>query len=156
MKQPSKAKIIVVTGVESTGKTTLTKSLAEHFEEPYVLETAREYLEEKKGEYSYEDLEKIARLHLNAIEAELKNAKKYLFVDTAFLVLKIWSEEKYGKCSRFILNTIAQFDVAVYILCNTDIDWQEDKRSNCHLFYFLGIAFQYNHFSENGSFYKPY
>ena len=58
----SRVKIIVVTGVESSGKTTLTQALAEQYNEPWLDETAREYLADRNGNYTFEDIEKIAQL----------------------------------------------------------------------------------------------
>lgn len=116
-------KIIVITGVESTGKTTLAKSLASELEQAYIPEYARQYLEKRGGEYKFEDLEEIARLQLSAIE---NTSSEYIIVDTALIVLKIWSEEKYGKCSRYILNELANFEPTAYLLCDIDIAWEAD------------------------------
>ncbi len=38
-------RIIVITGAESTGKSTLAENLAGHFSVPYIPEIAREYIE---------------------------------------------------------------------------------------------------------------
>ena len=119
----AKQKIIVVTGVESTGKSTLAKSLANKLEVAYVPEYARQYLENRKGVYEYSDLEEIAKLQLTAIE---NTSSEFVIIDTAFLVLKIWSEEKFGKCSRFILNELAVFKPAAYLLCALDVPWEND------------------------------
>ncbi len=127
MNEISEVKIIVVTGVESTGKSTLVQDLAEYYSAPCVLETAREYLEDRNGAYEYEDIEAIARQQLNNILVGKKKATKYLFVDTAFFVLKIWSEEKYDTCSKWILDQLADFKPAAYILCDIDIPWEKDS-----------------------------
>ncbi len=116
-------KIIVVTGVESTGKSTLATTLASQMDQAYIPEYARQYLENRNGNYTYHDLEEIARLQLMAIE---NASSEYVIVDTAFLVLKIWSEEKYGKCARFILNALSSFKPALYLLCDIDIPWEND------------------------------
>ena len=49
-------KKIVVIGPESTGKSTLCKNLAAHYNTLWVPEYAREYLEKNGTEYTYEDL----------------------------------------------------------------------------------------------------
>ena len=41
----SKPKIIVITGAESTGKSTLTEALSKHFNAPFIPEIARDYVE---------------------------------------------------------------------------------------------------------------
>ncbi len=57
----SKTKIIVITGAESTGKSTLTEALAKHFNVPYIPEIAREYIEKLPHKYNYRDVEIIAK-----------------------------------------------------------------------------------------------
>jgi nicotinamide riboside kinase len=52
---------IVVIGPESTGKSTLCKKLAAHYNSLWVPEYAREYLEKKGTEYNYENLLDIAK-----------------------------------------------------------------------------------------------
>lgn len=120
-------KIIVVTGVESTGKTSLVKELAAYYDEPYVLEVARQYLEEREGRYAYDDLEEIAKRQSSNIQLAKAQASKYVFVDTAFVVMKIWSEEKYGKCAKWILDRLASFEPSAYVLCDTDVAWEQDS-----------------------------
>lgn len=118
-------KIIVVTGVESTGKSTLAKSLASELEQAYVPEYARQYLLNRNNQYNYEDLEEIARLQLSAIQ---NASSEIVIVDTALIVLKIWSEAKYGKCSRYILNELAKFEPTAYLLCDIDLPWEADPQ----------------------------
>src|SRR6476620_1084080 len=59
-------KKIVVIGPESTGKSTLCKQLAEHFDTLWCPEYAREYLLTHGRDYAYDDLLTIAKgqLHL--------------------------------------------------------------------------------------------
>jgi nicotinamide riboside kinase len=54
-------KKIVVIGPESTGKSTLCKKLAAHYDSLWVPEYAREYLEKNGTEYNYENLLDIAK-----------------------------------------------------------------------------------------------
>ena len=63
---------IAITGPESSGKTTLCKSLSEHFETPYITEFSRTYLENKNASYKQDDLDKIAEGHLKLISNEEK------------------------------------------------------------------------------------
>jgi nicotinamide riboside kinase len=50
---------ILVTGPESSGKTTLALNLAWALDGVYVAEAARDYLEERKGDYNEADLPEI-------------------------------------------------------------------------------------------------
>jgi nicotinamide riboside kinase len=48
------AQQIILTGPESTGKTTLGVALAAHYTCPMLPESARAYLEMRSGKYEYE------------------------------------------------------------------------------------------------------
>jgi NadR type nicotinamide-nucleotide adenylyltransferase len=117
---------IVVTGPESTGKSTLTKQLADYYKEPFVAEIARDYIENLKRPYNFIDLKKIAVIQLKEEDAQLKKAKKYLFIDTDLIVLKIWSQYKYEKCDPFILQNLLQRSYNYYLLCDTNLPWVYD------------------------------
>ena len=86
---------VVINGPESTGKTTLTKQLAEYFNIEYVPEFARDYLQEKwdlkKEVCSKEDLLVIVKEQLN-LENELSSkANKVLLLDTNIITTVNWS-----------------------------------------------------------------
>lgn len=117
---------IVITGPESTGKSTLTKQLADYYKEPFVAEIARDYIENLKRPYNFTDLKKIATIQLKEEGAKLKKAKKYLFIDTDLIVLKIWSRHKYKKCDPFILQNLLKRSYNYYLLCDTNLPWVYD------------------------------
>ena len=117
-------KRFAVTGPESSGKTTLAIALAEQYAGIFMPEFARGYLEQKNGVYSREDLDRIAEKQL-ALWEEV-SAENLLFCDTEMLVLKIWSEFKYGRCSTFILEAFGNQQFEHYFLCRPDIEWEED------------------------------
>lgn len=119
-------KKIVVIGPESTGKSTLSKALAEQLNTVWVPEYARTYLEQKKQAYQFEDLYSIAKGQIESEDAEAIKAHQYLICDTDLYVVKVWSEHKYGKVDSFILETIAQRQYDAYILCDIDIPWNAD------------------------------
>ncbi len=132
---------IVITGAESCGKTTLANDLALHFDIPYVPEYAREYLEEiekKNRKYDFEDLTRIAQGQIsteNKLTTALKNHKNQILIcDTDLLTLKIWAEEKFGRCDAFILENIAQRHYDLYVLMSPEgIVWEYDpQRENPH------------------------
>lgn len=124
MKQDIKK--IVIIGPESTGKSTLSKQLAQELRTVWVQEYAREYLEQRDGKYTYEDLLQIAKGQIGQEEKLVSTAKEYLICDTDLYVLKVWSEHKYGKTHAFILEEIATRNYDAYILCNIDLDWAPD------------------------------
>ena len=123
--------VVVVTGPESCGKTTLAKQLADRLEAPLVNEAAREYLQNKDS-YQESDLLEIAKLQ-NAMEQKkiVLSAEK-LVCDTDLLVILIWSEFKYGSCDPWIRETLENYYNQKsfnrhYILCDPKIPWQKDR-----------------------------
>lgn len=117
---------ILLTGPESTGKTTLAKRLAEVYQTAWVPEYAREYLEKFRRSYTHLDLLYIAKGQQEREKKMSANAQEYLFFDTSFLNLKIWSYYKYEKCHPFIelFWNKAYFDLV--LLCGTEVPWEED------------------------------
>tara|TARA_B100000787_G_C16181975_1_gene292376 strand:- start:899 stop:1387 length:489 start_codon:yes stop_codon:yes gene_type:complete len=114
---------IIITGPESSGKTTLCEQLSNHFDIPCCKEYAREYLQKLAGDYNKDDLLKIAK-------GQLKAENKKQILDTDLITIKIWSEYKYGECDKWIVKKIEdqKKEKRFYILCNPDIKWQADNQ----------------------------
>ena len=129
--------IVVVTGPESCGKTTLAKQLADRLEAPLVNEAARDYLQNKDS-YQKSDLLKIAKLQSAMEQEKAALSADKLVCDTDLLVILIWSEVKYGRCDPWIRETFENcFNekslTRHYILCAPNIPWQKDRlRENPH------------------------
>ncbi|TGD81256.1 AAA family ATPase [Hymenobacter wooponensis] len=121
---------IALTGPESTGKTTLSRQLAEQYHTAWAPEYARQYLEERGPEYTLTDLEAIARGQLQAEEAAMQQAqqlgKPVVFLDTDLSVIKIWAEHAFGQCPEWILRQIAQHHYDLVLLLNVDLPWEPD------------------------------
>ena len=114
---------IAVTGPESSGKTTLCKSLSEHFKTPYIPEFSRTYLEKKNGYYNQSDIDKIAKEQLKIISIE---EKKIMIYDSDFIVLEIWSKYKFGNTTKLIDKLVKKNLFNLHILCTPDMPWEED------------------------------
>ena len=114
---------IIVTGPESSGKTTLCKALSEHYNLPFTKEFAREYLTDLGKNYLQEDLLKIA-------VGQLKSEQNTQLLDTDLITIKIWSEYKYGNCDKWILEQIEKqtLENRFYLLCKPDIPWEADPQ----------------------------
>jgi len=119
-------KKIVLTGPESTGKTTLAKQLALHYDAIWVPEFARDYLAQLNRPYEESDLLEIAKGQVHIEESCAKQAGELLICDTDLLVMKVWSEFKYGKCDPWILEQVQSRHYDVYLLCGIDIPWEQD------------------------------
>ena len=118
---------IIVTGPESSGKTTLCKALSEHYNLPFTKEFAREYLTDLGKNYLQEDLLEIAKGQLE--NEQLTNDNQQISLhDTDLITLKIWSDYKYGNCTNWILEQIKKQKVEnrFYLLCKPDLKWNYD------------------------------
>ena len=131
---------VVIIGPESTGKSSLCKLLAEHYNTEWCPEFARDYLLYHGKNYSYDDLETIAKGQIELEEkvalivqgapqnlADNQTAKKLLFVDTDMYVMKVWCEFVFGKCHPKILNHIVARKYDAYLLCKPDLPWVKDE-----------------------------
>jgi NadR type nicotinamide-nucleotide adenylyltransferase len=132
-------KKIVIIGPESTGKSTLCKQLAEHYETTWCPEYAREFLLSNGKNYDFDDLLTIAKGQL-ALEDEYTSAMEKnslpmledggslpLFIDTDMYVMKVWCEFVFEKCHPFVLHEIIKRKYDLYLLCNVDIPWVKDE-----------------------------
>src|SRR6187455_1191220 len=128
MEQKPLIKIAVI-GPESTGKSTLCELLAQHYNTQWCPEFAREFLLTHGTDYTYDDLQYIAKGQL-AMEDEYINTTKgspLLFIDTEMYVIKVWCEFVFGKCHRWVLDQIIERKYDLYLLCNTDLPWVKDE-----------------------------
>jgi NadR type nicotinamide-nucleotide adenylyltransferase len=134
----TRIKKIVIVGPESTGKSTLSENLANHFKTEWVREYAREYLDKNGTDYSFENLYDIAQGQLAGEDAGFKHLQENklnnpqqniipLIIDTDMYVIKVWSEFVFNKCDNRILSEIAKRKYDGYILCNTDVPWVQDS-----------------------------
>ena len=121
-------KKIVLTGPESTGKSSLAKSLSDYYNAPIVDEYAVKYLKKTNGKYQYKDLTLIAKGQIELEDTIISNNKSDLvFIDTDLITIKIWSKVKYNKVSRWIMKTIRERDYDLYLLCKPDIPWEYNE-----------------------------
>lgn len=130
---------VVITGPESTGKSTLCKLLAGHYDTLWCPEFAREYLLTHGTTYTYDDLLTIAKGQIALEDEYISKAVKHqkmnntqlkyplLFVDTDMYVMKVWCEYAFGKCHSYILDKIAERTCDLYLLCNIDLPWVKDE-----------------------------
>ena len=119
---------IIVTGPESSGKTTLCKALSEHYNISFTQEFARVYLTNLGKNYVQKDLLEIAKGQLENEQLTTKNQQISLH-DTDLITLKIWSDYKYGNCNKWILKQIEKqkSENRFYLLCKPDLKWQQDE-----------------------------
>ncbi len=117
---------IVITGPESTGKSTLAKALATYYKTIYVEEYARTYLTKLGRDYVQQDLLEITKGQIALEGSAATKNPKLLIYDTSLEVIKIWSEYKYGNCNQFIIDQYQSRLPDLYLLMAPDLPWQPD------------------------------
>lgn len=121
-------KRIAVIGPESTGKSELCQHLARIYETEWVPEYARFHLDRLNRPYEEADLLDIAKGQMIWEDDKAEYADKYLFCDTNLIVMKVWSDHKYGRTDEWILSELAQRKYDFYLLGNIDITWTPDPQ----------------------------
>ena len=121
---------ITLYGPESTGKTTLAKQLAEHYQTVWTPEFARDFLQEKwnksKQICTKEDLIPIAIGQTQLENESLVKAKGILFSDTNLLVTKVFSDIYYGSCEKKLAKAAKKHKYDLFLLTDIDIPWEKD------------------------------
>ena len=136
-------KKVVIIGPESTGKSTLSERLAQHYNTIWVKEYAREYLLQNGTNYTFENLLDVAKGQLNLEEKGIKELENKLaaqnthspftinhsplFIDTDQYVMKTWCEFVFGQCHQWILNQVAERKYDLYFLGGIDAPWVKDE-----------------------------
>lgn len=121
-----KPKIIVITGAESTGKTTLTEQLANHFNVPFIPEIARKYVENLNGKYTFPDVETIAKMQIEQFNRSIITDAPYIFLDTWLIVTKIWFEFVYNRTPEWLIPEIKKTNIDLFLVCDIDLPWIYD------------------------------
>ncbi|CAL2089262.1 HTH-type transcriptional regulator, transcriptional repressor of NAD biosynthesis genes [Tenacibaculum sp. 190524A05c] len=122
---------VVLFGPESTGKTTLSRQLARHYNTVWAPEYAREYLQDKwnneRKTCEESDLIPIAIGQMDLENSLAKKADKLLICDTDLLETKVYSEEYYGGFVDPLLDEFAiKNTYDIYFLTYIDTPWEED------------------------------
>lgn len=127
--RPHFAKRICVFGPESTGKTTLTSRLADHYDTVVVPEYARAVIAARDGDLVPEDIEAIARGQMASEDAIARNANRLLICDTDVLTTTIWSDVLFDNCPQWIRDAADARHYDLYLLLEADVPWVDDEAS---------------------------
>jgi HTH-type transcriptional repressor of NAD biosynthesis genes len=119
-------KKIVFTGAESCGKTFAATLISNTHNLVFVPEYAREYLKEKKTNYDYGDIIRIATLQYNAENEATNTSIGDIVFDTDLVTIKIWLEYMEWEVPIWIENCIKGYRDRHYFLMTPNIPWIDD------------------------------
>lgn len=124
-------KIIAITGAESTGKSTLATELGQHYNVPFELEFARDYVRGIENKYTFSDVEIIAQKQIEQYNNLMSAGHKLVILDTWLLITKVWFDVVYKKVPDWLEQSIQNSRIDLFLVCDTDLPWvADDVREN--------------------------
>jgi HTH-type transcriptional repressor of NAD biosynthesis genes len=123
---------IAVVGAESSGTTTMARSLADHYQTVWVPEYGREYYEERvgpiEGDKQWETAEFV---HIASKQALLEDlgaavADRVLVCDTDPFATELWHERYVGSKSEEVAAIARDRRYAIHLLTGIDIPFVQD------------------------------
>ena len=119
--------VVVVTGSECTGKTTLAGELAARFGAPCSPEYVRGYLDRKAAPLDATDVDPIARGQMRVEdEASAAAASGLVLKDTDLVSTVVYSRHYNGGCPAWIADAATRRTGDLYLLLHPDVPWQDD------------------------------
>lgn len=122
---------VVLFGSESTGKSALAATLAEHFGQPWAPEFVRAFWERRAGRIEASDLATIARGQIAEEETAALRADHLLFCDTDLLMNVRWADDLFpGHCPDWVRAAADRRAraYALYLYCEADLPWEPDSQ----------------------------
>ncbi len=118
---------IALVGPESTGKSTMARSLAIHYQTLWVPEFARYYCTALTKACTLDDETTMYHGQVALEESVISVLQKpLLFCDTTFLTVKIWSDYQLGETPQIVLDALPKHNYDLYLLLKPDLPWQDD------------------------------
>jgi NadR type nicotinamide-nucleotide adenylyltransferase len=144
-------RVVVLTGAESTGKTTLAARLAARYAVPWGAEFVRGYADSKHAPLDATDVEPIARgqiaLEDGAVAAGAAAGAPFVVLDTDLLSTAVYARYYYGRHPAWIERAIVERRADLYLLCHPDVPWVADPqrdspraRAAIHELFVAGLA----------------
>jgi NadR type nicotinamide-nucleotide adenylyltransferase len=117
---------VVLTGSESTGKTTLAAELAARYGTKLVPEFVRAFAEERGGVIEFTDHGPIARGQMALEDEYIAGGGDLLVQDTDLLSTVVYCRHYFGRCPPWIEEAAASRRPDLYLLCEIDAPWVAD------------------------------
>lgn len=123
---------VVLTGSESTGKTTLARDLAQVYGVEWVPEYVRAYTDEKRAAPEFADHGPIARGQM-ALEDEhqaraVERGSPLIVQDTDLLSTAVYCAHYFGQCPTWIEEAARERRPDLYLLLDIDLPWVADPQ----------------------------
>ena len=122
---------VCIYGPESTGKTTLTKELADYYKTAYVPEMARYMIDwgnKSMDDLTIKHLEEFDNIQRATVKSMRAFCRKFLFCDTDSITTEIYADVLLNKKSRLIENQSTNH--SLYLLLDIDVNYQPDHQRN--------------------------
>ena len=123
-------RLICIIGAESTGKTTLARLLAAHFDSPWVPEYLREFCESHGRTPTRDEQAQIIETQQQSVQtaqhAAAEQGAPFVFCDTAPLLTAIYSDFIFGDTSLYVRARSLHARYALTLLLAPDIAWVAD------------------------------
>jgi HTH-type transcriptional repressor of NAD biosynthesis genes len=115
---------VCIYGPESTGKSTVTRRLAERYHTSFVPEVAREML--ISNDFTVDDIIAIGKAHDERIDQEVQRANRLLFCDTDVITTQLYSQHYLGVIPDILFALERKTSYALYFLLDVDVPWVAD------------------------------
>ena len=123
--KPDYAIKIVILGTESTGKTTLTEKLAQHYKCTCVNEAGRDIVSVSNS-FLFEDLFLIAAEHARRIENAVLGESPLIIIDTDIHITKSYSTFTFDRELKVENNIYNSNKANLYLYLNNDVEFVQD------------------------------
>jgi NadR type nicotinamide-nucleotide adenylyltransferase len=117
---------VVVTGSESTGKTSLAAQLGRHYGAPVAEEFVRHYAATRTEPLGFQDHGPIARGQMAAEDAAIARADDLVVLDTDLVSTVVYCEHYFGRAPGWIIDEARARAGQLYLLLRPDVPWIAD------------------------------
>lgn len=127
-----KALRVTIIGAESTGKTTLSRQLADRLSGDWICEFARPYLETTDGKVTTESMRAIWHGQRALQHAAIDSPRNYVIQDTdLYATVGYWQlphvEPAIGDCPKQLVADAARLKSDLYIITKSNIAFAPDR-----------------------------
>ncbi len=116
---------VVILGTESTGKTTLTQRLAEHYDCSHVIEAARAIIADS-NHFDINDLYRVVDRHMRDIEKACCGEHALVIIDTNVFITESYAEFAFDEKLAVDNNVYRVNQASLYLYLNNDAPYYQD------------------------------